>query len=367
MAVVGSTWWALDRSVQAVPTFDDLATTTVPPATVRRPTPISPTTSPTTAPTTLQLPGTDGLTALLVFSVGSKGVDSTEAGRTGVGDERAGQADGLTDSMALVVLDPGTDRVSVLSLPRDTWLADRGRKLNAVYNLEGPQALADTVTELTGIEVNHMLQVNFAAVVDVVDTLGGIDVTVPAAMRDQATGLDLAPGCQRLEGTQALALVRSRKLDYDAGNGWVRDPTGDFGRIERAQQLAAAALADPVALVDALPGLLAAAEDNLVRDKGLDTATVLSLAATIATASEVDMFQPPATAARRGSASVVVWNDAIPQIDALASAQRAGRLSGTELDNRPGATAPGAPAPGFPRVEIASVSPAPAITPGCTR
>jgi LCP family protein required for cell wall assembly len=371
LAAATASWWLLDRAVQAVPTFDDVQTTTSSSSIPRS----RPSTSLPVAPTTLVLPDGSNMTALLVFSVGSKGVDGIEADRTAVGDERAEQSDGLTDSMALVLVDPSSDRVAVLSLPRDTWLDGRGRKLNSVYNLEGPQALADTVTALTGIEVNHMLQVNFAAVVDVVDALGGIEVTVPAAMRDQATGLDLAPGCQRLDGAQSLALVRSRKLDYDIGNGWVRDPTGDFGRMERTQQLAAAVLADPAALVADVPKLLAAASDNLVRDQGLDTAAILSLVTAVATASQVDMFQPPATPARRGDASVVIWDEPVPQIDALAAAQRVGRLSGAELDPTPtepprrSADPPRPPSPGgdAPEVNLTPVSAVPAITAGCTR
>ena len=81
-----------------------------------------------------------------------------------------------------------------------------------------------TVHKLTGLKINHVLYVDLAGFQGVVDTLGGVDMCIPAEnvntpdgrIVDELTALDVTPGCQRLPGDQALAYVRTRHLRCDA-------------------------------------------------------------------------------------------------------------------------------------------------------
>lgn len=348
-AVAAVTWWWLANEFDDIPTFDELPAPTV--------TGALPAPGPSTT-LSLPEPAAAGISTFLVFGVGSQGVDGTEGERTGIGSDRLSHSDGLTDTIALVVADATSGRVAVVSIPRDTWLEHRRSRINAVYVTDGPQAFADEVTALTGIPVHHMVAVNFAGAVDVVDTLGGVSLEVPVPLRDRDSGLNLEAGCVRLDGAQALALMRSRHLQYLDGGRWRTDPTGDFGRIERTQQLLAA-LADQVslaALPTQVPALLDAAADNLVRDAGLGLGEVVSLARAFASGVEVRFWQPPASPARRGAASVVLWGpEASPPLERLAAAVTSGALSGDELDE---------PAPSAPPAPGADAGAAPGEAPG---
>lgn len=355
VAAVAGTWWWLDRAFDDIPTFDQ-----TPP---RPPEGAAPSTT-----LVLPAPPAQQLRTFLVFGVGSQGVDGEEGSRTRIGADRLAHTDGLTDAIMLVVADLTNGRAVVVSLPRDTWLEHRRSRINAVYVTGGAQAFADEVTALTGIPVHHMVAVNFAAVVDVVDTLGGVRVRVPVEMRDRNSGLSLQEGCVHLDGADALALVRSRHLEYRDGGRWRTDPSGDFGRIERTQQLLAATLSQVslVSLPTQVPALLDAAADNVVRDAGLGLPEALSVARAFAGGVEVRFWQPPADPARRGAASVVVWRpEASEVLDRLAAAVASGSLTGTELDPAPAAPGGAAPpeAPAGDPTPASGVAAPPATTP----
>lgn len=138
---------------------------------------------------------------------------------------------GLADTILLVRLDPGANRVVVLSIPRDTWVALPGygwHKVNAASPLGGPELMREAVRRITGVAAERYLVVSTEALRKGVDALGGVRVCVEKAMRyrDTAAGLDihLEPGCQVLNGEQAEGYLRFRK-----------DALGDIGRVQRQQ------------------------------------------------------------------------------------------------------------------------------------
>ena len=142
----------------------------------------------------------------------------------------------LTDTIILVHLSPKRDKAVLVSFPRDSWVEIPGHgssKINTAYGRGerarkggGPALLIQTVEKLTGIFVDHYLEVRFGGFLKMVDALGGVDVCLPYAVQDKDAALDLPAGKSRVRGTQALAFVRARKFD----------PRGDFGRIQRQQQ-----------------------------------------------------------------------------------------------------------------------------------
>jgi LCP family protein required for cell wall assembly len=148
------------------------------------------------------------------------------------------------DTIMLVHTDPALEKAIILSFPRDLLVQIPGRgedKINASFEggIEGGGAnlVAATVHKLTGLRVNHVLYVDLAGFQGVIDTLGGVDMCIPAEnvntpdgrIVDELTALDIEPGCQSLPGDQALAYVRTRHLRCDAA-------APDFYRIARQQQ-----------------------------------------------------------------------------------------------------------------------------------
>jgi len=138
---------------------------------------------------------------------------------------------GNTDTMMLVRFDPPAKRVTVLSLPRDTYATIPGHgslKLNAANPLGGPELAQNAVAGLLDISVDHYALVNVVAVQDLVNTLGGVEVYVPQEMDydDRAANLHIhfKVGKQTMTGEQAMAYLRFR-----------HDRIGDIGRVQRQQ------------------------------------------------------------------------------------------------------------------------------------
>jgi LCP family protein required for cell wall assembly len=142
-----------------------------------------------------------------------------------------------TDSIMLLHIENG--RQALLSIPRDLWVTDpktgqKGR-INATY-AAGPANLIKAVQGL-GLPVQHYLEINFVSFGKLVDAVGGIDVDFAFPSRDRNSGLQInQPGTNHLDGTQALAYVRSRHFEELKNGKWVEDPTSDLGRTQRQRQ-----------------------------------------------------------------------------------------------------------------------------------
>jgi LCP family protein required for cell wall assembly len=138
---------------------------------------------------------------------------------------------GRSDTMMLVRLDPNTKLISMLSVPRDLWVDIPGygqERINVAYTLGGPALAVKVFKQLTGLPINHFIDVNFLGFCDIVDDLKGVYVDVDRRYYNPpGTGwaaIDLQPGYQLLTGRQALSFVRFR-----------HDATGDFMRMVRQQ------------------------------------------------------------------------------------------------------------------------------------
>jgi LCP family protein required for cell wall assembly len=167
--------------------------------------------------------------------------------RQGLNDgSQFGQVAGQrADVLILVHIVPATHSARLLSIPRDLYVpiagTDHSAKINAAFD-RGPNQLVDTIQRVFGVPINHYLLVNFDGFRNVVDALGGVDLDFPVPVRDwengrNNSGLDVrATGCRHVDGAQALALARSRYLQYLGPDGaWHYDPGFDLGRIRRQQ------------------------------------------------------------------------------------------------------------------------------------
>jgi LCP family protein required for cell wall assembly len=213
-------------------------------------------------------PSPDGATNVLLV-----GTD----GRPGVEGARA-------DAIAVLRIEPDGS-MRLLSIPRDLVDPRTGRRLafgtaagDAGGGGGGLHGLVDVVHHLTGIPVDHYVELGLAGFVDVVDAIGGLRLAVDVPLRDRGTGLDLHPSaCATLDGETALALVRARSIDGDT--------SGDLGRMARTQLVVAAAASQLAArdesapaMADRLSRILA---DHAVVDDRLSIARMVELARTV--------------------------------------------------------------------------------------
>ncbi|HSF98847.1 MAG TPA: LCP family protein [Ornithinibacter sp.] len=127
----------------------------------------------------------------------------------------------------------------VLSIPRDLRVNVPGHgdgKLGGALEY-GSAPLVDAVRALTGAPVHHYVELEFSAFVAAVDRVGGLEVDLASPARDRGTALNLPGGTQTLGGTEALAFVRSRTHEELVEGHWVKDDSGDLGRIGRQHVL----------------------------------------------------------------------------------------------------------------------------------
>ncbi|WP_405822185.1 LCP family protein [Streptomyces sp. NBC_01390] len=155
-----------------------------------------------------------------------------------------------SDTAMMVHVYEGHKKASVVSIPRDT-LVDRpectdakgvthdavsGVMFNSAYSTGGAACAVKTVESLSGIRMDHYIEVDFTGFQKLVDELGGVEVTTTKAIKDSDSHLNLKAGTHRLNGRQALGLVRTR---HGVGDG------SDLGRIQ-LQQAFIKALVDQI-------------------------------------------------------------------------------------------------------------------------
>ncbi|MCL3862735.1 LCP family protein [Actinotalea sp. K2] len=199
--------------------------------------------------------GTPGTTYLLA------GSDSREDGAI----EDPETLGARTDTIMLLHVPP-SGPPALISLPRDTYTEIPGHdasKLNSAFSWGGAPLLVQTVEGLSGMTIDHYVEVGFGGVEGVVDAVGGVELCLDYDVNEPLSGLVWTAGCQVTDGTMALAFARMRYAD----------PYGDIGRAQRQQQLIgslASEVADPVVLVNPSRqvSLVRAGTDALVVSEG---------------------------------------------------------------------------------------------------
>jgi LCP family protein required for cell wall assembly len=185
-----------------------------------------------------QLSGQGGLALTKPTTILLLGTDSAP------GEARRGLRH--SDSMMLVRTDPDLHRLYYLSIPRDLWVEIPGYgtdRINTSYQAGGAPLAIRTVRNLTGIDIDHIAVVDFQRFKELIDSIGGIDVTVPHAIQSNrfecpydATGCAswdgwrFAKGRQHMDGRRALVYSRIRENRLDPSDN-------DITRAERQQQV----------------------------------------------------------------------------------------------------------------------------------
>jgi LCP family protein required for cell wall assembly len=215
--------------------------------------------------------------ALNILVLGSDSRSGAENRALGGGDSTGARS----DTAMVVHLDPGRTGATVVSIPRDTLVTRPSCPLesggatrpaqhamfNSAYAVGGPVCAVKTVETMTGVRMDHYIEIDFAGFARLVDSLGGVTVTLDRAIDDDLSHLHLDAGTHRLDGEQALGLARTR---HGIGDGSDLGRIGLQHRLVRAllEQIAATSLfTDPARLyqvADAVTG-------SLTTDTGLDS------------------------------------------------------------------------------------------------
>ena len=153
---------------------------------------------------------------------------------TGIENEE-GATYGRSDVIIVATINPKTEKISMVSIPRDArvYIPDLGyeNKINHSYANGGINYTINAVEELLDLEIDYYVSTDFQGFEDIVDTVGGIEVDVPFTFKAQLTKSlkwkTYTEGTMELNGNEALAYVRMRKTD----------PEGDMGRNKRQKQV----------------------------------------------------------------------------------------------------------------------------------
>jgi LCP family protein required for cell wall assembly len=142
------------------------------------------------------------------------------------------------DTIILAHVDPVADQITMVQFPRDLYVHIHGRgrdKINSAIEPGGPNNLVATITDLTGLTINHYVQVNLDGFRELVNAIGGVDICVPEKIPfDTHTGLEVTKaGMIHFGGDEALRFVRAREVFAN----------GDFTRIQNQQRFLQAAVA----------------------------------------------------------------------------------------------------------------------------
>jgi len=221
---------------------------------------------------------------LIVGSDTREGLSRAEIKRLKVGGTEVA-AGKRSDTMLLIHISKKRDKAAIISIPRDTYAlipehtTSQGKvipathsKINSAFNWGGAPRLIQTFEEMSGLRIDHYIEVNFVGFVRMVDALGGVEICTKKDIDDPKSHLVLPAGRHTLDGVDSLKYVRTRQFDG----------LGDLGRMKRQQEFAGAmlrkatsagVLLNPVKMIDFINSAL----DSVVTDEGLSQGDLLTL------------------------------------------------------------------------------------------
>ncbi|HEY0497450.1 MAG TPA: LCP family protein [Kutzneria sp.] len=242
-----------------------------------------------------------GTNWLMVGSDSREGLTDEQKQQLATGDA----AGSRTDSILLLHV-PSSGKPTLVSMLRDSYVDIPGHgknKLNAAFAFGGPQLLQQTVEGATGLRVDHYMEIGFAGFSNVVDDIGGVNICIDKPMVDPKAGLNLQPGCQDLDGAQALGYVRTRAT-----------PSADLDRVVHQRQFLSAVVSkitSPGVMFNPFKifPLMSSVPGALTVNNGDHVWNLASLAFSLASKDLVTTTVPVgSTPTVSGAGSVVLWN-----------------------------------------------------------
>ncbi|MFV2174619.1 LCP family protein [Actinomadura sp. LOL_016] len=288
------------------------------------------------------------------------GSDTREGDNAEYGGGAPGMAGARSDTTILLHLSPNRNQAVAVSFPRDSMVkvpecekedgdkvSARFGMLNSAFSYAGPTCTWKTLESLTGVHIDHFVQIDFSGFKRMVDALGGVEICVEKPVNDPRAELYLDAGKQTVKGEKALGYVRAR---YSLGNG------SDLGRIERQQKfmgavvdkaLSSDVLTDPAQTYD----FLKAATDSITTDDEFGLSDMRKLAEGLRgmSAGQVRFVTVPVEG-YKPDPNRVQWNDELadPMFEAIRHDDK--------LPAAPAAPVDAKPAPKPKDVEITVVS-----------
>jgi LCP family protein required for cell wall assembly len=200
-----------------------------------------------------------------------------------------------SDVVMILHLNPATNSLSILSIPRDLFVpnarSDGANKIDAAL-YQGPDQLIAAIEEDFGIPIQHFVELNFDSFMNVVNALGGMHMYFPEPIFDSYSGLNIqTTGCIGLNGTSALEVVRARHLQYKPPGVTTTDPyywpteaQSDLARIRRDHEflrvLASAVKAKGIGNPLTDNALVSGVVGDLTVDSGFSLSDMVSLVTT---------------------------------------------------------------------------------------
>jgi LCP family protein required for cell wall assembly len=215
----------------------------------------------------------------------------TRVGQDGIGGSASETPGGRSDTLMLLHISPGHHEATVISIPRETMVpilscaasdgttgqqAEPGQVelINAALDFGGPACTWKTFEAVTGIHLDHFIELDFTGFEKIIDDLGGVYVCLPFPVDDPTSGLDLSAGRHHVFGREALAFWRTRE---GLGTG------SDLERITRDQYLMVALVQgmEHTGLLHSVSKILKVVRDAtnaMTTDTGLDQNSMLQIA-----------------------------------------------------------------------------------------
>lgn len=224
-----------------------------------------------------------------------------------LGVDSKDMSQGRSDTILLAVVEPKNNKISLLSVPRDSYIQNVGTgkqdKINHSYN-KGPANTIATLETYFNIPIDYYASINFDGFEEAIDELGGVTIDVEKDLRfyDRITNTNfsLEKGEQKLSGIEALNYARYRS-----------DGEGDFGRNRRQQQVISALLTQGREFqnVNKISGLIGILQNNFrTNAKAVDMGVLLKQL-NFGSGLEISSIPLNAKPGRAGKMSIVVIDE----------------------------------------------------------
>ena len=133
-----------------------------------------------------------------------------------------------TDTIMLCKINSETGKIDLLSIPRDSRVKvrDEFTKINHAHAYGGMELTLKTLRDFLGVDIDYYAEVNFKAVVDIVDGMGGVNYKVPKGVEIKSGGVHIKSGMNKMNGKEVLTYLRARSIYENA----------DLGRVNAQQE-----------------------------------------------------------------------------------------------------------------------------------
>ncbi len=194
------------------------------------------------------------------------------------------------DSLMVITFNPDTLNTTILSIPRDSYVpiaCFNNQRKNKITHAawKGEECMEETIENLLDVEIDYNVKINFKGVVELVDTLGGVEIDVPYNLCEQnsdrqwgSNTVYIEKGLQTLNGEQALAYARNRHPNPSmCSSKWTNYNSNDFIRGQHQQEIVKALLnkLKEIDSLDEIYSLLDTISNNM--STNMSTDEILSL------------------------------------------------------------------------------------------